>query len=162
MRLAMSNAFFKKILDFVRVGFHLEEIGTVKTANNLAMARLMRNSFEGTYPDLKINCSKAILTSGTLPMSQNQKVEKVAGGLLFSWVFNVQTEVELDQVMLVVYPHNNLSAICLLSGSRRGEEKHFLKIPSIYNGTLGDIWLSFISDDRNSIATSIYMGCKEL
>lgn len=162
MMMSMCNAFNKKILNFIRVGFHLEELGSVKTANNLATASLMCNSIEGNYPDLSINFSKVILTSGTLPISENQKMEKVPGGVLFSWTYNVHTEDEFDQVMLTVYPHNDLQAICILSGARRAEEKHLLGIPTIYKGSIADAWLSFIADDRQSIATSVHMGRIEL
>lgn len=155
---SVVGTFNQKILDFLRVGFHLEEINSVKTANNIATANLMKNAVEGTYPDLFINYSKAVLTSGKLRVSADAKMEKTEGGLTFSWDFNWETEDADDQVMLVVYPHNELSAICVFSGARRSEGKHLLNIPAIYKDCQADTWLSFISDDRKAIATSIHTG----
>jgi hypothetical protein len=156
--LSVVGTFNKKILSFLRVGFHLEEIESAKTANNIATAGLMKNAVEGTYPDLYINYSKAVLTYGKLPLSANIKMEKTNGGLIFTWKYDWETEEATDQVMLVVYPHNELKAICVLSGARRAEGKHLLSIPASYKGCTADTWLSFISDDRNCIATSVHTG----
>ena len=158
MKFRLVSDFTREITEFVRTGFENKTIGTTQTANNLAKSHQMKYAVQGKYPNFSIDYSQVLLSSGDLKMSKDLKVSRNEEGASFSWVFNREQENPTDQVMIMIYPANQLYPIYEVSGARRSEEIHNVPVPEIYTGAVVHCYISFISDNRKRIASSVYLG----
>ncbi|RZL49663.1 MAG: hypothetical protein EOP00_06585 [Pedobacter sp.] len=151
------QTFLSPLIYFIRVGFNLESKLRQMTAHNVAKSYNMLNAQES---DGEIDCSKVRLTFGNLIGAENPLVKADDIGFNFTWINNANTKYirELDQVMLVAYNPAHNEVFYLLSGARRKIEMETLAIPSHFKGHEFHTWISFISDDRESIAMSTYTG----
>lgn len=165
-----TQHFLSPILSFIRVGFNMEARAKQITAHNLAKSYNMLNAFNA---DGEFDYSKALVSYGKLPGALDAIVEKDDVGLHFSWTNNSSETLaqSSDQVMLLafndtahqVYANNKLitrkdEAIYLLSGARRKTGKETLEIPSRLKNNVFHLYISFISDDRESVSMSKYVG----
>ena len=155
--------FLAPILFFIRTGFNLEAKRKGNTAHNSAKSWNMLNAFDENGD---INHSAVRVSSGNLLAAADAAVETYEDELVFTWRDN-SSEVsnrdhaglrEIDQVMLLVYnPELNHSHI-VLSGARRSEGREVIKIRRLSPALEYHTWISFIADDRQSIANSTYTG----
>lgn len=152
----MQN-FLSPLIGFIRVGFNLESKLRQMTAHNVAKSYNMLNAQNS---DGEIDCSKVRLTFGNLIGAEDAFVTANELGFQFTWINNANTKYirELDQVMLVAYTAENNEAFYLLSGARRKMEMESLAIPLHLKGSEFHTWISFIADDRESVAMSTYTG----
>lgn len=151
------QTFLSPLIDFIRVGFNLESKSRQMTAHNAAKSYNMLNA---QNENSEIDYSKVRLTFGNLIGAENPNVTKDNVGFHFSWTNNSSENYirKTDQVMLVAYDILNEKAIYLLSGARRQKGMESLQIPTHLKGNEFHTWISFISDDRESIAMSTYIG----
>ncbi|MBB2144377.1 hypothetical protein GM921_02675 [Pedobacter sp. LMG 31464] len=149
--------FLSPLIGFVRVGFNLESKLRQMTAHNVAKSYNMRNAQDASG---EIDYSKVCLTYGNLIGVENPNVAKDDVGFHFSWTNHLENMWlrETDQVMLVAYNVNDKRVYCIVSGARRQVGFDTLIIPTIEKGNEFHTWISFISDDRESIAMSSYAG----
>ncbi len=160
-----TQHFLTPVLDFIRVGFNMEGRSRQMTAHNAAKSYNMLNAFTA---DGEIDFSKVLLSFGNLPGVVNPTVEKDDAGLHFTWVNNSADKgVEpRDQVMLLAYDNmlvdingkKTPKAYYLLSGARRKDGKETLEIRPASKGNTLHTYISFISDDRERISMSTYVG----
>ncbi len=154
------NAFLKKIVEFIGVGFESEGLKERKRAYALAFGYNLVNAFKGAYPKMSIDFKKVKLTSGEMPDISNPTVEVVNEGFKFSW--NPKT-IELgthwtDQVMLMAYFPKLKKAMYITAGANRDAGSCLLPLYETSHGHLAETYISFISNDRRSISNSIYTG----
>jgi hypothetical protein len=152
-------------LSFIRVGFNMEGRSKQMTAHNAAKSYNMLNAFT---PEGEIDFSKVVLTFGNLPGALNATVEKDDAGLHFSWDNNSNEKLAewRDQVMVLAYDDmivdiNNEKqpkAYYLLSGARRNTGNETLEIHSPSKGHTLHTYIAFISDNRERISMSTYLG----
>jgi len=155
--------FLGPILAFIRTGFNLEAKRKGNTAHNSAKSWNMLNAFDENG---EINYSAVRVSSGNLPGAADVAVETNGDELVFSWRDN-SNEVpnpdhaglrEIDQVMLLAYnPQFNVIRF-VMSGARRSAGREVLDIGWSKPGLEVHTWISFIADDRQSIANSTYAG----
>lgn len=158
------------ILSFIRVGFNMEARSKQLTAHNLAKSYNMLNAFN---PEGEIDYSKVMVSFGKLPGAVDPMVEKDDAGLHFSWKNNLEEKLAYssDQVMLLAFNDSafqyNLShtggnkkkeAYYMLSGARRKTGKESLEIPAHVKGDVLHAYIAFISDDRERVSMSTYLG----
>ncbi len=163
-RFTLMQHFLSPLLYFLRVGFKLASIKNQNSAYNSAKSYNMLNAFDEQD---SIIYEKICLTQGRLTGAEGVTVEKDDVGLHFSWVNNsdysaLRKKNEAlcsDQVMLVAY---NVKAKCvdtITSGATRETCRESLIIKRQYSsGTELHLWISFVSEDRENIATSSYLG----
>ncbi len=157
--------FLAPILDFIRVGFNMESRSKQMTAHNAAKSY---NLLHAVTPEGEINFSKVLVSSGNLPGALEATVQKDDTGLHFSWIDNSgeQGAASRDQVMLLAYDdmifnstnEKKPMAYKMLSGARRKTQMETLEIAPISKGHTLHTYIAFISDDRESISTSTYVG----
>jgi len=157
--------FLSPMIDFIRVGFNMEARSKQMTAHNAAKSYNMLHAFT---PEAEIDFSKVLLSSGSLPGALNPTVEKDDMGLHFSWTNNSGEDLaeSRDQVMLLAYDDmlmdsNNkkkADAYYLLSGARRNTEMETLEIAFPSKGNTLHTYIAFISDDRQRVSMSTYVG----
>lgn len=154
------NAFLKKIVEFIGVGFEFEGFKERKRAYALAFGYNLVNAFKGAYPKMSIDFKNVKLTSGEMPDISNPAVEVVNEGFKFSW--NPKT-IEVgthwtDQVMLMAYFPKLKKAMYITAGANRDAGSCLLPLYETSHGHIAETYISFISNDRRSISNSIYTG----
>lgn len=107
------------------------------------------------------------VSKGTLPPPENPTVEFEGDVLTFKWdvVPNSDYRLNRDQVMMLAYKPANNMAKYVLSGARRTEgtdtmEVHVRKKDwgQFVKDTVIETYIAFISDDRQRISDSVYVG----
>ncbi len=161
---------FKKMQDFlgpiiahIRIGFNLEAKRNNNTAHNSAKSWNMLNAFDENG---EINCSAFRFSSGNLPVPADAAVKVNEEGLEFTWTddstepgsFGARDLRQDDQVMILVYNLEYKHLAGTLSGSKRSVGREIVEIDRSSPPVDYHTWISFISDDRQSIANSVYTG----
>ena len=149
--------FLKPLITFIRVGYNLESKLRMMTAHNAAKSYNMLNALDANG---EIDCAKVCLTLGSLLGAEKPNVVKDDVGLHFSWENNTANNSirETDQVMVIAYNVKAQRTYFKLSGARRIDGMETIEIPAFEKDNELHTWISFISDDRQSIAMSSYTG----
>jgi hypothetical protein len=156
--ITLGNAFMKPIKAFIKVSFKTVAAHNGMYPHNRAMSNLKLHAMQGTYPDLSINYSKVLVAEGNLPMAENPVVEKTDDGLRFTWGKVKTFPRNIDQVMLMAYFPELSKAAYITAGAKRSAGEDILEIkPSLMNEKM-EVYISFISEDRNAVSNSIYLG----
>lgn len=154
---AKMQHFLSPIVPFIRVGFNMEGRQRQITAHNAAKSYNMLNAFT---PEGEIDYPKILVSYGKLANAINVKVVKEDTGLLFTWEDdpsqkNRETD---DQVMLVAYNSTEKEAEQMLSGAKRSTGKESLIISPRHKNQILHTYIAFISDDCQSVSSSMYVG----
>ena len=151
--------FFDGMDTLLQTGFNPKAKGTTKNFHNLAIFYNKPNALKGFYPEVQVDYSKIIISAGDLPQPVNPTVESIEAGLKFSWeTQDITWPYNQDQVMLLAYAPARKEHVFISSGARRMEGKAILEIiPGMRNQVL-EVYISFVSDDRQSVADSLYLG----
>lgn len=155
--------FLGPVLYFIRVGFNLASKEHNNSAYNSAKSYNMLNAMNA---DGTIQYAQVCLTYGTLTGVEGAVVEKDDAGIHFSWANNTNSygsrktndASASDQVMLVAYDVQGKQATFTTSGARRDVGKESLLLHKSDKGKEFHLWISFIADHRDCIATSTYLG----
>lgn len=163
--------FLKPLKNFINAGFKVSVIGTTKIAQNEAMSVNLKQAVKGVYPDLEMDYTKAMVTKGDLPSALNPTVSYTIDGPYIQLQFQWDKQSSLvyprgrDQVMMVAYLPANKKSFYSISGNRRqaGEDILHGGVSLVNRGNkLKDryieTYISFVSDDREQIADSVYVG----
>lgn len=158
MRLLMN--LFAKVKPFIKAGFKNEAAGTIRNYHNLATSfnRINAIEFEDDGPVLRYD--KVLLSRGHALPPVNASVSISPEGLKFSWdsIPDLPWSTNQDQAMtLVWFPEHN-EALFNTSGANRISGTDLLPIPpTLLTGKM-EIYLAFVSEDRESVSNSIYLG----
>ncbi len=167
LRFKIVKAFISRIGEFVNVGFRLDVAGTTKIPENGAVSYNLKHAVVGEYPDLAIDYSKVLVCRGKLPGPVNATVELDGDLLKFKWDVDPAWSKKLkrDQVMMLAYVPATDHASYWLSGARRAAGADELEAPRAFKARgvvvenqFIETYIAFISDDRQSISDSVYVG----
>lgn len=167
LKFRIVKSFISIVSEFVNVGYRLDALGTTKIAENNATSYLLKEAIVGEYPDLALDFSKVRLCKGKLPPPVNATVELEGDFLKFKWDVNPNWNrfLKRDQVMLLAYSPVNEVAEYVLSGARRSEGADVLPVNIVREDSSWvkkdaylETYMAFISDDRQGISDSIYVG----
>ncbi len=149
--------FLTPILPFIQVGFNMAGRAKNISAHNAAKSYNMLNAFTA---EGEIDFSKVLVSSGNLPGPLTAQVEKDDAGFHFSWTNHPDRSGvrNSDQVMLLAYGANKGFPYIMLSGARRKEGYEKFTTTLFASGEQIHMWIAFISDDRQYISTSMYLG----
>lgn len=149
--------FLKPILPFIQIGFNMEARSRLLSAHNAAKSYSLLNAFT---VDGELDYSKVMVTYGDLPKPLNVKVETDDIGLHFSWTDNSDRRADHsnDQVMLLAYDIAEGFPYFMFSGARRKAVQETLAISKRSKGKELHLWIAFISDNRQQISMSTYVG----
>lgn len=152
-----TQHFLRPILHFIRVGFNIEARLRQMSAHNVAKSYNMLNAFS---PEGEIDYTKVLVSYGNLENAVDATVVKEDEGLHFSWAYTPGRGFNHsnDQVMLLAYSPEDDSASMMLSGARRKTGSEMLLLNEINKGASIHIWIAFITDDRQQVSMSRYLG----
>lgn len=165
----MGRKLISHMKEFINVGFRIAALGTGKTAQNVASSWNIKEAITGVHPNFVLDYSKVLLSKGDLPMANQPVVEYVYPNLKFQWTVAADPDAkhERDQVMLLAYHPVWERSFSILSGNRRNvgeEELYLISMAEYRNKSISpeddfvETYISFISDDRNEVSDSYYLG----
>ncbi|WP_256005338.1 DUF6266 family protein [Pedobacter deserti] len=146
---------------FIKRGYMLKARQAGLYPHNLAVASLMEHALTGAYPHTRIDYSKVLVSSGSLPVAKDVKV-KVAGAVFeFSWA--VPAGLTLREkghraMMLAFFPAVG-KVVYQLAGAHRGAGTDVLPLPADLPGEEAYCYLSFIDLETDDTSDSSFAGC---
>lgn len=157
--MAVVNGFIKQVIAFINVGFDLIAKGMNKSPANMAVGYNKRYALQGTYPNIEIAYEKVLVTQGIMWDAEEPSVEMTALGLDFSWscpATLIWPRIN-DQVMILVYFPVIKKVVYVLSGVNRLHCATSLALQSNLLNEYMEVYISFIAENRKSIASSTYL-----
>lgn len=156
-KFAVATQFTLSMKEMLELTFSHYAVG--KTGANSALAHTLKNAITGTYPDYRLAYDKVLVSRGSLMTAFDGQAASVTKGTIqFSWTDNTgngNANAD-DQVLMVAYYPEYNSTIYRI-GAARNAGIDSLTIPGL-SGKVVHTWISFISADRQDVATSIYSG----
>lgn len=145
------------ILPFIRVGFNMVARSQQISAHNAAKSYNMLNAFNVAG---EIDYHKVLVSFGKLPGPLTAQVETDDMGIHVSWTNGAHASGadDSDQVMLLAYSAESETGYFMLSGARRNVGQESLMLFKAKNPLTYHIWMAFITDDRQDISMSRYLG----
>lgn len=159
-QMAVVTRFLKPILPFIRAGFELAARTSNMYPQNKALSYNKTQALKGAYPNIEMDYPKVRVTEGELMVAQDPLVSQSGNLLTFSWAGMAPSNWprSRDQVMMLAYFPDQEMACSILSGARRSEGLDKMEIPDNLSGQRIEVYISFVADDRKSIANSSYLG----
>lgn len=160
MEFGLATLLLNPVNKFIRAGFKTTPRKSGHTFHSVAFSLNKKGAMTGQYPDIQIDYSKVIFSMGSLPLPIDAEVKLADGRLQFSWNPDLENEENdpSDQVMLVAYFPNTFQALTVQNGSPRTAGRHDILLPSHKNSMVIETYMAFISEDRERVSTSIYLG----
>lgn len=161
-QLTVVVGFLKPLLSVVNVGFLPAAKGQRTLPYSLAVKYNRIHAVSGSYPDVVMDYAKVLLTmqNGGVAAAAQAVVAQAPEGLKFEWQAGDEGgwSAANDQVMLFVYFPELRSVAYRLYGSCRSACTDFLPLTSAQLGERMEVFISFVSADRNGMANSTYLG----
>ncbi|WP_276361570.1 DUF6266 family protein [Daejeonella sp. H1SJ63] len=164
-RFSKMQDFLGPVLPFIRIGFNLEAKRNHNSAHNSAKSWNMLNAFN---EEGEIDYTAFRFSMGNLPGAEDAAIEEQEDQRIISWRDNSGDTGEDgdlredDQVMIMIYDRETRASFGPMSGARRSAGHEIVKIERSRHLIEHHIWISFISDDRQRIANSRYVGMVKL
>jgi len=160
MKTSLISPILKATKKYIDLGFKTTPRLETWSINNKATSENNPAAITGIYPDFILDYSKLLFSMGTLPMPKNALVQLIDNVITFTWEADLENENadEDDQIMLLAYFPETLSTMTVLSGARRTEQQDKIVLTSWTKQTVIETYLSFVSEDRNSVSNSVYTG----
>lgn len=162
-RFTQMQRFLQPLHFFIRIGFNLEARRRGNTPLNSANSYNLLHAFDENG---ELDYSKTRVSSGVLTGAEGASVIYQDGEFIFTWSNNSLTDSDSraylqsddDQVMLLIYNIKGRWAGGLLSGARRSVCRDVLQCEAKISVEEWHAWIAFISDDRERISNSEYLG----
>jgi len=157
---SLCTAFVRPLAEFAKIGFRLQGKFEKQTAYNAMVSYTRKNALTGTYPNRTVDMARVLMTKGNMRPPEDAAVNLTGSGLAFSW--NPEIKVEgahfSDQVVMMAYFPELKMARYMVGGAQRHAGKDVLMLTGIKQGYAAAVYLSFITDNRQAISDSIYLG----
>jgi len=146
--------FLSPMQTLLKTGFSPKAKNSVKNFHNLAIFYNKPHALKGYYPDVEIDYSKFIFSVGSLSPVINPRFFISEKYVEFIWDMAPSN----DQVMLLAYAPGTKIMTFKNSGARRSEGSDKLMLKPKMQGVHLELYISFVSDDRENVTDSLYLG----
>ena len=159
-KMKVVNEILKPSIQAIRAGFRLAVVGTDKNEYNEAVSYNKKNALQGTYPNISLDYTKVLMSTGSLPVAANPSISQNGREITFNWEISASpaSEYHTDRAMLVIYFPDIKETCCSLIGSKRVEGKDILVISHEHVNERMEAYISFMKDDGKKISNSAYAG----
>jgi hypothetical protein len=159
-RMTAVIKFLRPALAFINAGFELDVIGTDKNPHNAAVSYNAKNAMQGSYPNISLDYSKALVSKGGLEPVVNPQAFLTGALLTISWEVNPDMDwgIKNDRTMLLIYCPELDKATYVLSGSRRSSGKDDLELLANYTGKDLHIYIAFKAGNGKRISDSVWVN----
>ncbi len=157
-KLGLCTGFLKPISFLVNLGF--KNVAKGQTGFNTATSLMIERAITGEYPDLAIDYSKVLISSGNLSIPSDVKATSTeAGKISFIWANNSTSGLasETDKAILLVHSPEKSLYQSLTDGASRDSGGQILPVPD-FVGQEVHIWMAFISADGKTLSGSVYVN----
>lgn len=157
---AIVADYLPPLKDFVKVGARAKGRPFGQTPYNVMVADARAHAILGKYPNQYLDFSRLRITQGTMAPPQDAKVELTEKGFAFEWnPENIRDEDHYtDQVMVMAYfPELGITRY-KTNCEERHKGEYLLPLDGIKNGYTAEIYIGFITDERDRISDSVYLG----
>lgn len=157
-KMGMAAGFLHPISALINVGY--KSIAVRQSAFNVATSQLLADGITGTYPDLVIDYTKVLISKGNLTGAWGPAVTSAGGKLDVTWQDNNTsgTAKPTDKVMLLVYNPEKSQYVFTMEGEDRSALADSLNLPADFAGDNVHVWIAFISADKKTVSTSLYIS----
>lgn len=155
---ALMN-FFKYTKPFLRLGFSTGLAHSNLNYHNAATSYNKKHAVQWIDGKAEIVYDQIRLSIGAGLEAQEATVEMLDRSLLFNWAHdeNKNWTSGSDQVMLMAYfPEENI-AVYELAGAKRKLGQDTLILPASLTHSRMEVYISFISQDRQTVSNSSYL-----
>lgn len=159
-KMAVVIKFLKRLGPLIEFGFKAQAVAARKSAHNMATSYNTKNATVGEYPEILMDYSKAMISQGDLMQPIDPQVELLQGKLRFSW----QNQQALnytnkkDQVMMLAYFPETHDICADVYGALRTAGEDFLPIDNKLQQARMEVYIAFVSSDRETASDTIYLG----
>jgi hypothetical protein len=153
------NRFLKPFSALIRITFTPESAG--RTALHSAQSYNMRNAFAGEYPNLYIDYSTALLSSGPLPLPANVSVSAQPDGLLIEWQNGEEAagKRSYDTLVLMAWSEMDGWGVFKFSEVYRKEGRYVWNPAMQLNeNEIPAVWIAFRSQEQTEMSDSWYIN----
>lgn len=158
-KMSVTMRFLQPLSQFLRTGY--KAFAVQMSGINAAMSYNIKNALTGTYPNIAVDYTNALVARGTLPSALNQVASStVAGTVKFDWEDN-SGEVgasALDKTLLVVYNPTQNQAVTVNELAERGDATQTVTVPDSFSGDLCECYMAFITADGVTVSNSAFCG----
>ena len=162
VKFALISSFLQPISTLVNLGY--KNVATNVTGYNAATSQIFGSAITGTYPDFGIDFSKVLISKGILSIPSNVSLSSPASGKIrVNWDNNSGSGVSntTDKAIILVVNPETLLNYYTTSGDTRNSGGQTLDLVD-FKGQEVHIWMAFISEDGNTLSTSVYAGSIEV
>jgi hypothetical protein len=158
-KMALVNGFLKTIVPVINLGYEFEVMGTDRNPYNAAVSYHTKHAMQGVYPNLSLDYSRALISTGPLEPAVNPAVALAGNVLEFTWAVaaDMDWDIKNDRSMLLVCCPELQDATYILSGARRSTGKDESELPAEYLGKELNAYIAFAADDRQSVSDSVWV-----
>lgn len=161
--LGLVSAWLAPARALINIGFK-NKTGK-QSAMNAAVSANIGKVIEGVYPDIKINYSKAVFSTGglSLPADATMTVT-VAGQIDVSWsaiLENTMGSIH-DQTMLLIYNEDKNEHLISFDNAIRASKIFAQPLPGSWTGNRVHGYLFFRSPNGKQLSDTAYLGSLEL
>lgn len=158
-KMTVLNEFFDGILPLLKAGFDIEARGTKYNYHNIATSYNKINALKGEYPDIEMDFPKVLVSKGELLPPEDVTLELLPEGIKFNWYTDGWKYGNgTDQVMMLAWDAEKKKSSIVLYGANRSQGFDTLPLPAKMKNKMLETYISFISADRLTVATSLYTG----
>lgn len=159
-KITLLMGVFKRIKPFLKMGFGPAASGTNQNYHNVATAYNRRQAIRIVSDKAEIDYPKLVLSIGDAAPPRDLAIALSPGALTFSWAFDQLKDwtSRSDQVMMMALFPDDDCAIYEQAGAKSSAGKDVLQLPTNYHLRHMEVYISFISSDRQTICRSIYLG----
>ncbi len=158
-RFALAVHFLSPLKSIISKGYGNNRGKTSQT--NQCNGYHTKHAIKGEFPDLEIDYSKVVLTTGRLcRVADVEMLSKRTSCIDFSWTNYIQPYMysETDQAILVAYNPSQQRHQFIRTNSTRADQCATLEVPLAFSGHKVHCWMMFISPNGKEFSTSTYLG----
>jgi hypothetical protein len=161
--LGLISAWLAPARALINIGF--KDKTRKQSAMNAAVSANISKVIEGTYPDITINYSKAVFSTGGLSMSANATMTAmVAAQIDINWSTVLENTVGSlhDKTMLLIYNEDKNDYMVSFDAAMRADKEFAQPVPNSWIGNKVHGYLFFRSQDGKQVSDTAYLGTLEL
>lgn len=157
-KFSLALVFLKPLIHVLRTGF--KPYANNQSAFNAAMSYMLANAISGDYPNYRIDFPSALISRGSLTPAMNGVAVSQDGNIVVSWDDNtgLGTAKASDKALIALYNADRNEAVTEVAGATRAAGTQVIPIPADWADEEVHIYLGFVSEDANNVATSVYLG----
>jgi hypothetical protein len=159
-KMSLIVDFFSSFKPFLKAGFSSAARGTNQNYYNLATSYNKLHAIKIVDGIPVVDYKSILLSRGNGLAPENPTVNPTDEGLEFQWDYkeNQHWDSRADQVMMMAFFPEQNESVFVVNGAKRSAGNDILELHPVYRSQPMEIYMAFISDDRQDVSTSLYMG----